>query len=175
MISFNDDPIPPSAHALIAAKARRIARYRDDPSIDYHDIVQDLILRVLQKLNDFKPDRAMLEAFLNAIIPNVAVDWWRSHHAKKRRPRYGAPLTTSEIPEPPDPRSAKRAEAVDRALDIFAALADLPEPLRELALQLLTHSPAETARERNCPHSTQQRALARIRDHFESRGLDVYC
>ncbi len=88
------------------------------------DLVQDVFLRVLQRIDRYRPS-GRADAWLLRIARNLWID-----HRRRRRPA----ASLEPDPELPDPGEGprERAERGDRASAVRFALAALPEDTREL-------------------------------------------
>ncbi len=162
----------------IAGLVRRVAwslappgptRYQELP-----DCEQDLWASLLEAWPDFDPARGTDCAFARLVLMRAARSIVRARHAHKRR---SGPVLRFDGGSEPARESAEGDPECDRAaldsrIDVDTVRRRLPADLRALADLLETHTLAEAARALGVPRSSLQRTLARIRRHFEARGLN---
>jgi RNA polymerase sigma-70 factor (ECF subfamily) len=145
---------------------------------DREDLEQELILRLLQSLHLFDPDKAHRNVFVTTVIERAVAMILRERLAKKRNGGAVQSLDharekTGDSTEPVDPRRSHE-EQVDLALDLAESLAKLPDDLRDLAERLKTQSLSQAARDLGVQPSTLQRRVQRLRRCSEDAGLRIY-
>lgn len=166
------------ARGIIGRKVRLLVDRAGFTRQDRHDLEQELVLRLLQSLDLFDPERAHPHVFITTVVERAVAMILRQRRAKKRQGvvRSLDALPTGGRPtELPDCRDTGRdVERLDLASDLAAVLARLPDHLRVLAEQLKSQSLSEAARAMGVPRSTLQRRVQRLRQSFEDAGLRLY-
>ena len=71
-----------------------------------------------------------------------------------------------------DPKGEDSLRLVDLREDVRTIMESLPEDLRDICLELMSHSPCELARRRGVHHSAMYRAIAKLREHFRRAGIE---
>lgn len=147
---------------LIVARARRMGFRRDE--ID--DAQQGMILDVVSfRYDAAKSNGAQESTALQSVIDNHLKKMCRT--TARYRARVDR-LREEPIPECVFPDSA-------RVIDVRSAVATLPEREREVCRALGEgYSKQEIARLLHCGWHTVDRLVRRIREHFETLGLDAY-
>jgi RNA polymerase sigma-70 factor, ECF subfamily len=98
--------------------------------------------------------------YLASTLRNVLTDHWR---AERRRPPQVTDAQLSDLPDP-----AADPEATARSAEVYAAVAALPEPFRDVvaAVDLGGMSYAEAAEALNVPVGTVMSRLYRARSRL---------
>jgi RNA polymerase sigma-70 factor, ECF subfamily len=159
---------------------------------DKDDLEQDIIVRVLQSLRSFDPNKGYRNKFIKAVIERHVANIFRNKWAAKRDPRrVGSLSKTIKLSEDEQcdlsecigqreldarrhyhPRSEE--EQAQLAQDLADVIARLPENLRELAELLKTKYISEIARDKGIPRTTLRESVRRLRRRFEDTGLGKY-
>ncbi|MDY3563388.1 hypothetical protein R5W23_004891 [Gemmata sp. JC673] len=162
-----DNPIDPTAAAIIRRKARRMVGRAGLRPQDREDIEHDLVLRVLVQRHRFDDGRGTWPAFVWRVVERAGDNILRSRRRAKRAGRPAESLTAGSA-------TADPAESSARAADLARALAALPPELRAVAVLLTTHTAAAAARALGLSRSTVYARLQRIRARPEWAGLAEY-
>lgn len=149
---------------LILRRAHRLCRRAGYRRCDLDDLVQELTLRLLERLDAFDPDRGSFYCFALVVLDRAAATAARSRAAACRD------ASTTVSFESPDPRANGSAapvgqsiSATDRenrlgrysrterelrelAIDVCGVLDELPAELRDVAEGLILNSRCELAR-----------------------------
>jgi RNA polymerase sigma-70 factor (ECF subfamily) len=164
------------ARWIIRRKVRLLIGHAGFTKQDRPDIEQELLVRLLQSLDQFDPNRRHFNVFAATVIGRAAARILRERLAKKRDNGQMCSLNKAKdgcSTEPVDPRPSHE-EQVDLATDLAEVLARLPEELRDLAERLKSRSLSEVARDLGVPRTTLHRRLRRLRQCFEDGGLQIY-
>lgn len=176
--SERPNPIDPATAARIARKAGQILRQVGLPRSDREDLEQALALLMLARLARFDPGAGDRAAFVGMVLRQATINVLRHYRAAKRSAAVVSleALVRAGADEPAELAGCDNAlgERADAALDVAAALAELPADLRAVAEELCTHSAAEAARRLGVPRATLHERAKEIRAAFEARGLDDY-
>jgi len=179
------------ARTCIHHMARKLvgrAGYTED---DVEDIEQDLALELLKWLPKFDPEKATFNTLISRVIRWKCRNLLRHRQMELRDHRREECSLNDEIDDGEggqvnrvatisqdehDLRIGKynrsAQERTDLQLDVAAALADLPDDLRQIAEMLQTMSIADVARELGVSYSTFYEVhLAQLRGAFEARGV----
>ena len=181
------------ASQLIRQKARQLVRHPGFSKSDRPDIEQELAIELVQKFDQFDPERARETTFIARVVEHKAVSLVRARQAEKRHFRRNAKSLNETISDG-EGGSVERAQTVDAAkakrhtgqaprsdeevarlkLDIGEVFENLPADLRKLA-EMLTEM-SEYAASRQLGKSRRQVAndVARLRERFEDAGLRDY-
>jgi RNA polymerase sigma-70 factor (ECF subfamily) len=187
------DQRPPLDHftqVLIRRKVRKLMGRAGFTQQDRQDLVQELTLKLLQRLPSFDPSKAPLHAFITLVVERCVANMIRDQQAPKRqwlrslqeRPPdkegSGAELAQTLSQWAQDarrgvfPRSAE--EQAQLAADVAAVLASLPPEQRDLAERLMTQSLSAIARDKGVPRTTLYTLVRRLRERFQRAGLQDY-
>ena len=181
------------ASQLIRQKAWQLVRHPGFSKSDRPDIEQELAIELVQKYDQFDPERARETTFIARVVEHKAVSLVRARQAEKRHFRRNGKSLNETISDGDD-GTVERAQTVDAAgakrhtgqaprsdeevarlkLDIDEVLETLPADLRKLA-EMLTEM-TEYAASRQLGKSRRQVAndVARLRERFEDAGLRDY-
>ena len=173
---------------LILLQARRISRSPGFRPSQRQDIEQELATRVLEQAHLFDPARATAHTFIAQIVASTASNLRRGQCRKKRLIEHeavsldsrvylerGEALTLGDIIDEEDlcrrhgGCSERGTEAPDE--EIAAALASLPPRLQAIAARLADGTESSVASALGLSRRQIRKAVAALREHFESRGL----
>lgn len=173
-MSYPDKPddVDPSIRLIIAAKVRRIAA-RQVHEQDRGDLVQHLLLRVLERENQFDPARGTSDAYAAVVVRTSLANYLRDRIAGKRASR-GTTDAADTFNFIADSRSSRDTEMIDLALDVADVLARLPADLRELAEELKRGTLSDAARALGRPRVSLYPRLAALRREFERANFGNY-
>ncbi len=97
------------------------------------DVVHDVLLGVLRDLHSFKgDDQPALTQYLAVRVSHQLIDTIRFHQAKCRDRRRGGVDSAAHEPASTDPSPTSAAAARESAAALDAAIATLPERLRQV-------------------------------------------
>lgn len=124
---------------------------------DAEDLVQDTFARVLARPRHMRGESDL--AYLMQVLRNTFLT---SRRTASRRPRVAATLEDFEFA---DPRRGSRPEDAVATSEVFAAIADLPEPFRLalIAVDIVGLSYREAGRALDTPEATVTTRLYRAR------------
>ncbi|MCC7424471.1 MAG: sigma-70 family RNA polymerase sigma factor [Planctomycetaceae bacterium] len=166
-------------YGLIHSKAQQLVRRPEFRGEAAADLAQDLICDVWARLPKYDPERAELTTFLFRVIERECADLVAKASAAKRSARKREALLETCVDA--RCRGAHRGiharddqRDADLRLDVGAVLELLSPHLQERCRQLLLQSPARLSKSRGIPIGAIRDDIARIRKHFEERGLGVY-
>jgi len=181
------------ASQLIRQKARQLVRHPGFTKSDRPDIEQELAVELVQKYDQFDPERARETTFIARVLEHKAVSLVRTRQAEKRHFRRNGKSLNEAISDG-DGGTVEQAQTVDAAvakrhtgqaprsdedvarlkLDTDEVLETLPADLRKLA-EMLTEM-TEYAASQQLGKSRRQVAndVARLRERFEDAGLRDY-
>lgn len=174
---------------LIKHKARKMVGTAGYTSDDLHDIEQDLMLDLLQRIKKYNPAIAKMTTFMSRIVDNKANTLYESRNAARRNWKLcqtslndPIPSNDSDIGERIDlvtsPReedeSMSPIEIHDRHMDLAKALSSLPEDLQDLCQRLKYLSITEAAQELGIPRTSLYTKLKQLRQHFSDSHLEDY-
>ena len=71
-----------------------------------------------------------------------------------------------------DPKGEDDRRRLEISEDVQTVVSRLPDDLRDLCYELMTHTPLEIARKRNIHHSAVYRAIDELHQHFQKAGID---
>jgi RNA polymerase sigma-70 factor (ECF subfamily) len=122
------------------------------------ELTQETYARVLSRPRRLRGDSDF--HYLARTLRNVVSDHWR---AERRQPAATVGLDAVD-----EPAAAGNPETAALANEVFAAMADLPEPLRDVvvAVDLAGLSYAEAARALEIPNGTVMSRLYRARERL---------
>jgi RNA polymerase sigma-70 factor (ECF subfamily) len=184
------------AHArwVIRTKARQLIGKAGFTPADRADIEQELALALLSGLPRFDASRGKRTTFVDRVVNNRVAALLTERTAKRRAPACCVASLDDDAPgengsgatEPlwatlEERTGGRRArdpdddeQRQDLRIDLAAALAELPEDLREIAAELAHRTPGQIARERGISRRTVRCRIERIRARFVSAGLEIY-
>lgn len=181
------------ASQFVRHKARQLVRHPGFSKSDRPDIEQELAIELVQKYDQFDPERARETTFVARVIENKVVSLVRARQAEKRHFRRNG-KSLNEMVSDGDGGSVERAQTVDAAnakrhtgqsprqaddlarlkLDIYEVLETLPMDLRKLAELLMQMSEYAVSRELGKSRRQVANDVARLRERFEDAGLRDY-
>ncbi|GIW56165.1 MAG: hypothetical protein KatS3mg082_2569 [Nitrospiraceae bacterium] len=177
---FHDDKIvfDKFIRGIIRRKIKQLVGRAGFTRQDREDLEQEMLLRLLQSLHLFDPDKAHQNVFITTVIERAVAMILRERLAKKRNGAAVQSLdqatdSAGESAEPVDPHRSHEQQ-VDLATDLAEVLAKLPHDLRALAERLKHQSLSQVARDLGVSRSTLQRQVQRLRECFEDGGLRIY-
>ena len=148
-----------------------------DPAISRMDLVQDVVVRVLQKIGAHNPARSRLMTFVSRIVDSILVDLLREFAAQKRRPE----MPVMPLDDLSDCRREHRTGAEsysswmrDLHCDVRDEIRKLPPELASLAENLLTLDVSEIAAKFDTNRGTVHRKLQKLRMHWKNSPLRSY-
>jgi RNA polymerase sigma-70 factor (ECF subfamily) len=177
---------------IIKRKVRRMIGRAGFTPQDRGDLEQELLARLLQRLESFDPAQAHRKAFVTMVVEQSVANILRDKQAAKRDHRRVTSLNVTvaafedgsiELAEAVgerehnarrcrQPRSAE--ELAQLISDVTEVMASLPDDLRELAEGLISQPLAAIAREWGVPRTTLGDRVRRLRRRFEDAGLQAY-
>lgn len=173
---------------IIRVKARQLCRRPCFSRSDEDQLKQDLILLLLTKLEQFNPELATLNTFIDRVVESGARMAWRAARRQKRgagRNAESLDAAGPACPEQPlrdsvqqDAHSRRtgstsrdpRDEFVDRDA-IEHAINRLPEELRPIARLLMEFDPTPLASKLGMSRRQMRVAISTIRQHFVRAGF----
>ena len=178
------------AARLIRIKAHQLLGKAGFTENDRHDLEQELIIDLLQRMRHFNPAKAKKTTFIARIVERHIATLLEARHAQCRDWR----LCRVSLNTPHENDKGDTWELIDRVdsqgilgncepdiressannlhMDIERVLDTLPEDLRDLCERLRESNMAEIARETGVARTTLYDKLARIREAFRKAGLD---
>ena len=178
------------AKSLIRFKARQLARRSGFSRSDEDDLEQELWLALLDKADQFDPQRASLDTFIDRVVNTSIRMILRERNRQKRANGFRAASlggTISQKGGRPEPLSAtlgeadrcrhtgrvpnddvarkERGDAVDHALEA------MPGDLRDICRRVMGGSIASAARELQTSRRQIRNALAESRPWLERAGF----
>ncbi len=178
---------------LIRHKARQLVRRPGFSRSDRSDIEQELAIELVQKFDQFDPERARETTFIARVIESKVVTLVRARHAEKRHFRRNG-KSLNETVSDGDGGTVERAQTLGAAtakrhtgqaprseeevarlkLDIDKVLDTLPADLRKLAEMLTEMSEYAVSRQLGTSRRQVAKDVARLRTLFEDVGLRDY-
>ena len=184
--------LDPDIQFLIRAKARQLVRGIGFGRCDREDLVQELTLRLLQRVKAYDPAKASFYCFALVVLDRVGKTLIEAREAACRDSSSTISLQTI-VSDPEDdfvPMAAlvstdersnrtgrftdSEIDACDLSLNVQSALATLPAKLRRLARRLVTASRAEIRRQTGESETRQHEQFVRLRAALEHAGLRIY-
>ena len=145
---------------------------------DRQDIHQEFCLTVFRAGEKYDPEKCPPERFIRMVLNCYYKHWVRKlARADENRARSVDTMHFDDV-EPDmeyyiiDPKGEDDLRRVDTRLDVRTVMENLPEDFQSICRELMLDSPFEVARRRGVHHSAIYRAIAKIREHFASAGLD---
>jgi RNA polymerase sigma factor (sigma-70 family) len=175
------------ASSLISFKAKQLSRKRGFSRSDEEDLVHELTLTLLSKVDQYDPTRgASLDTFADRVIDSAVKMILRDRRRLKRAAGFGAvsidtttvvvngkPVFLGETIGDADRErvtlSERRSPHPDN--DLSEVLRALPPELADVARRLQDGTVASVARDLGTSRRQVYAAMAHIRKHFEDAGL----
>ena len=188
----SNDNFDPFTRGLIRRKIQQLIGKAGFTAQDREDLEQQFHLRVLQALRSFDPAVAHERVFLTAVVDRQGANLLRDKQAAKRNRRRVVSLNVTVYVEGEGPtelvqmigrreldarlglETKSEQEQLERALDVAAVIAALPEPWRELASRLKTQTMQQIADAMGIPRTTLNDRKREIRQVFERANLKDY-
>lgn len=142
------------AAEVLAAGAINSGRVRRD---DRDDLVQDALLHVWRRLNQFDPRRASLPTFVERVVTSSVASTIRKTRAAKRQKADALPVRES---------LRSFVHEIHLRVDVERVLAQLCPFDRMVAMLLIDHTPSEAAAALELARSKVYRSISRIRAAF---------
>jgi len=146
---------------------------------DRQDLRQEFCLTMFRAGERYKPERCTPERYVRMVLNRCYKHWVRKlARANENRARSVDAVHFDDV-EPDleycilDPRGENDHRRVDVREDVQTVLADLPEHLRSICLDLMSDSPFRVAKRRGVHHSAIYRAIKKIREHFAHAGIEA--
>ena len=192
---FHDDyqeKIDRFARGIIRRKVKQLIGRAGFTDQDRKDLEQELILRLLQSLPSYNPNKAHRNVFTTTVIERYVANILRDKRAKKRDCRrvnsldvmidigeddkvdFAQTISQRELDAWRGCYPRSDEELARLAQDMEDVMAQLPDKLRELAERLKTQTMAEIARNMGVPRTTLNERMRRIRQRFEKAGMEDY-
>ena len=182
------------AMELVHHKARQIVGKGGFRSQDVPDIKQELALDLLERLPKYDPEKATNNTFVARLVEHKISKMIRDRKRERRdrareecsihdevndedgvRVELGTTVSEDEQYLRTGKYDRTVEERRDMAMDVAAALADLPPDLREVAEALSTLSVTEACRKLGFTRAwLYKEPLPRLRKALEERGLGGY-
>ena len=160
---------------LIQLKVAQFMPWDWNPSISREALVQEVVIRVLQRIGSHNPSLSRLMTFISRIVDSTLVDVWREVHAHKRchQPFSHPPRGNCDRPvvDPPDPTKSQSTSNSDLQIDVQTEICKLPPELAPLAVDLLTLGVTEIAAKYAMHRGTVHRKLQKLRMHWKDSPL----
>lgn len=167
------------ATTLIRMKAHQLVGRYGFTKSDREDIEQELTLDLHVRLGRFDAAKGRPATFMRLVVDRRAASLIRERTSQARDYRRTTHLL-DELSDD-DGNNGHMAEPAiddrhqrDLKIDVNEAVASLAEELRSVAEDLREKRVSEIGRERGCGRETIRRAVKRIGEHFEQRGLREY-
>ncbi len=178
------------AARLIRIKAHQLLGKAGFTENDRHDLEQELMIDLLQRMRHFNPAKAKKTTFMTRIVERHIATLLEARHARCRdwrlcrlslnTPHGNDKGDTRELIDHVDSQGIlgnsekeTRQEAISNLhMDIERVLNTLPEDLRDLCERLRESNMAEIARETGVARTTLYDKLVRIREAFREAKLD---
>ncbi len=171
----SQSPIDRFTQVVIRNKVRQIVSRAELGPQHREDVQQELLARLLKGLEAFDPALGHRNAFVTTLVARIGANILRDLLAQKRDPRRVQPLEEEPGQDARHPRTASAQERIDLAIDLAAALENLPAELKALAEALrAAGSVTQAARNLGRPRTSLYGPLRRLRQHLEDAGLHVY-
>ena len=160
---------------------------------DRNDLEQELILKLLQRLPNYNPERAKRSTFVARVLDHEIATNIEARKAQKRDYRlcicslndritekHGDSFERLEVFDQDDylrrtgKRSRSEIELNELAIDVRRIMDRLPPQLRELCQQLRYSTFTEISRDTGIPKSTIYDRLKKLKAIFEDAGMKDY-
>ena len=174
-------------HGLIARKVKQMIGRAGLTREDLDDLRQELTAKAIQSLQSFDPQRGHRRAYLVAVVERDVAKVLRDRSAAKRKcpgirsldadlGRFALIHCLDESIRTAHCGHRPRTDVELWALseDVSAALALLPDDLRDLAEQLKTKSIDQIAEEWSVPRTTLNDRVRKLRQRFEHEEFYKY-
>lgn len=127
---YGDESALAEAYGTYGALVRRVAVRVTRSAAAAEDVAQEVFAQLWSRPYAFDADRGSLRTWLSVLAHRRAVDWVRSEarHRKDTRTDDSALLAIPDAAPGPDETVVDR----ERSLLLHSALAELPEPQREV-------------------------------------------
>jgi RNA polymerase sigma-70 factor (ECF subfamily) len=162
---------------LIRIKARQLVGRYGYTKSDREDIEQELTLDLHVRLGGFDAAKGRPATFIRMVVDRRVASMVRERKAQSRDYRRTV-QSLDELREDDEGTNGQFTEPAfddrrqrDLEIDVSDALTSLAEELRSVAEDLREKRVSEIARECGCGRETIRRAVKRIGQHFEQRGL----
>jgi RNA polymerase sigma factor (sigma-70 family) len=144
---------------------------------DAEDLRSRMKIQLLRAASRFDPSRASRCTFINRVLDRAYRHIARELHTRRGHgawnpTQFSESDAVAEATAAVHAKGADPADGVARRIDLDAALASLPRPLRAICEELKHASPREVSERLALHRSTVYRAIAQVRAHFESCGLE---
>ena len=186
------DELGDYAEKLIKHKARRLVGKAGLTISDVPDLEQDMKLDLWRRLSKFDPAKAQRNTFIARVVEHCVATILEARKAQMRD--YRRQCSLNDPLENPDGKPAERGDTMDQntdrrrtgfpalsaedrvdlAIDIAAAVSNLPLELRDLCQRLMTETPTEVSRETDTAPGTLYDARRKLRHRFEKARLKEY-
>lgn len=133
----SDERFTAAAAAEIKLLAKRLKGHYGYRASDIEDLEQELAAHVIQRMDQYVPERGSRGAFVSTVAKNRILNLIEARTAAKRDGRRNVSLDPAGVP------INTSQEGIDLKLDVRAALADLPDDLRQVALLRMEHTERE--------------------------------
>ena len=179
--------LKPSVLRFVREQSRRLVRQLNRSHLSAEDVEQEILLDLWQRWNRFDAARSQERTFVRRVVRNKLVELARYHNRKKRgrgtrvlsldrllECNSGSHDEAAGHDDPfldhplADPNVKKRTEL---AVDMTAALSDLPEDLHELCKRLGKYSRREVRGQLGLTKHALQQEISKLREHFSAAGL----
>jgi RNA polymerase sigma-70 factor, ECF subfamily len=180
--------LAPDIQRLIRNRARSLCKTNGFRRQDLDDLVQELTLRLLQRLPAYDPERASLYCFALVVLDRVSKHLIQSRAAGCRDRSSTVSLDTTFVDSDllPVPLSeqidaddrgnrtgrfaSSETELRDLSLDVRIVLDAAPDRLKRLAEELLTSNRREIARRHRVRPEKLRHWIGQLRAEFEKSG-----
>ena len=177
---------------IIRRKVRQIVGRAGYTRDDREDLEQELLTRVLKSLPRHNPDLTHRNAFVTTVVERHVANLLRNKRAAKRHAQGITSLSvlitvtdegTTELAQTIGEqeldnrigRHRRCQEELDQlALDMAEVIATLPESWQALLELRKTRTMQQAADELGVPRTTLNDRMRRIRQRFESSGIENY-
>lgn len=177
-------------------KAKQLVHRVGYTASDVEDIQQDLLVHLLERIDQFDPERGHINVFITAVTERYIANILRDREADCRRPENPVEsLNVSVACEDSESGSVDFGETVDEERrtarddhyprseiesfemreDIAAVVSKLPHQLQELCERLMYDPVSKVANDMQVPRTTINRWLEELAEYFDQAGLKGYC
>ena len=171
------------ADSIIKMKARHLVKTHSFTKDDLDDITQQLRLDLLERTDQFDPQRGTWEGFVTGVIDSRIASIIDHRTMQKRDPR----CEECSIHDPITDEDGLPVELVvtmpagnhcpadrDLAIDLADAVEELPPRLQRLCARRKVTTVTEIAREFGVSRKTVYAWIKRVETVFRAKGLDEY-
>ncbi|WP_314415759.1 RNA polymerase sigma factor [Streptomyces sp. DSM 40484] len=129
---YGEETALAEAYVAYGGLVRRVAVRVTRSAVAAEDVAQEVFAQLWSRPYAFDPDRGSMRTWLSLLAHRRAVDWVRSEarHRKEARADDSALHSIPDTGPGPDEAFVDR----ERSLLLHSALAELPEPQREVVL-----------------------------------------